>query len=304
MHNTGILVVGSANMDMVVVADRFPRPGETILGTQFNMFPGGKGANQAVCSAKLGGATYFIGKMGRDIFKDRLKVNMEQSGVALEGMVLDSERSTGIAMITINNKGENEIIVISGANMQLGPEDINSQISLFSKVSVVITQLEIPLETVFKTAQLANSHQKVFILNPAPAQMLPNNLLDLVDFLTPNENELELLSGMKVTDVPSAEKAAKRLIEDGIKNVIVTLGDQGALLVNRDRAKLFPTSEVEVVDTTAAGDAFNGAFAFALANNEDVEHAITFANRVASYSVTRMGAQVSMPTNEEIMEIS
>ncbi|MGE5431317.1 MAG: ribokinase [Syntrophomonadaceae bacterium] len=303
MNTKGILVVGSANMDMVVVCEDFPKPGETILGRQFGMFAGGKGANQAVCSAKLGGNTFFVGKMGNDIFRDKLSQNMKSDGVKLDYLLIDNSEPTGIALISVNGYGQNEIVVVSGSNMKLMPEDIKLHEEAFKNAGVVITQLEIPLETVMETARIAKEQGAVFILNPAPARRLPDELLNLVDYITPNEIELGMLSGIPVIDTDSAVLSAKRLVDMGVKNVIVTLGAKGALLVDGKRSELFSTREVDVVDSTAAGDAFNGSLAFALAEGKTIDEAVKFANTVASYSVTRLGAQTSMPTMDEIKAV-
>lgn len=300
MNRSGILVVGSANMDLVVTTDHFPQPGETVFGKKFGMFPGGKGANQAVACAKLGGLTYFIGKMGNDVFQEKLVQNMKNDGVNLEHLFVDKEEVTGIALITVECSGENEIVVVSGSNMKLTPNDVASKQALFRQVNVVLAQLEIPLETVQKTAELAKASGAIFILNPAPAQTLPEKLLKQVDFLTPNETELEILSGKSVKNIASAKAAAANLLDKCAKNIIITLGEKGALLVNNDQQQLFPTQKVTPVDTTAAGDAFNGALAFSLSRGEKIAAAIQFANQVASFSVTQMGAQSSMPTRDEI----
>ncbi len=302
MAKEGILVIGSANMDMVVTAEHFPQPGETILGKKFGMFPGGKGANQAVACAKLGGKTYFIGKMGKDIFKEKLVQNMKNDGVNLDCLLIDTEESTGIALITVDASGENEIVVVSGSNMKLTPDEVESKLHVFQQVNVVLTQLEIPLETVQKAAELAKASSALLIVNPAPGRTLPEHLLKQVDFLTPNKTELEILSGESVKDVESAKAAAANLLKKGVKNIIITLGEKGALLVNNNQQRLFSTRKVIPVDTTAAGDAFNGALALWLAKGEDIAAAIQFANQVASFSVTRMGAQSSMPTRNEIKE--
>lgn len=295
MRSEGVLVVGSANMDLVVVTERFPNPGETVLGKHFDMFPGGKGANQAVACARLGGKTVFLGKMGKDNFKDLLIESMGGNGVLLDHLLIDGEKGTGTALITVDGKGENEIIVISGSNMCLGAEEVAAQISLFQRARVVLTQLEIPLPTVLKTAELAKQNEAIFILNPAPANTLPRELLALTDFLTPNETELELLSGKRVTDLSSAANAARELVAQGVKNVVVTMGEQGALLVNKDGDRHYPARKVVAVDTTAAGDAFNGAMAFSLAEGRSIEKAIELANAVAGIAVTKMGAQSSLP---------
>ena len=300
MNKEGVLVVGSANMDMVVSVDRFPFPGETIFGKKYHTYPGGKGANQAVACAKLGVKTYFIGKFGDDDFCETLTNSMRNVGVNLNNIFIDKVENTGTALITIDKDGQNKIIVISGSNMKLSLSDIQSRRMLFANIKIVLTQLEIPLDTVLITAELSKKEGAIFILNPAPAQQLPDELLRRIDFLTPNEIELEQISGIKVVDEESAGKAALDLINRGVRNVIVTLGSNGALLVNKNEIKKFPAIKVQAVDTTGAGDSFNGGFAFSLAKGNDLEKSIEFANKVASISVTRMGAQSSMPFFNEV----
>ncbi len=300
MNREGILVIGSANMDLVVSTERFAHPGETIFGKKFDMFPGGKGANQAVCCAMLGSKTLFIGRIGRDDFGKRISKNLEQAGVELQHLLIDDEENTGTALITVDKTGENKIIVIPGSNMKLSPLDIDKKKHLFSEVKVVIAQLEIPIDTVIKAAVLAKENETTFILNPAPAQELPEKLFPLIDYLTPNETELEILSGITVKNEISFEKAARILLKKGVKNVIVTIGEKGALFVNKDRKEIFPSNRVSVVDTTGAGDAFNGALAFALSNGEEIDKSIQLANLVASHCIMKMGAQSSMPRLEEI----
>jgi ribokinase len=300
MPRDGILVVGSANMDLVVMTGRFPEPGETLLGGRFDMFPGGKGANQAVAASRLGARVTFIGKMGRDLFGERLAAGMKRDGVRLNRLLHDPRGSTGIALITVDRKGQNEIVVVSGSNMKLTSADIDRQRPVFSSVRAVLLQLEIPLPTVIHAARLARDHDLTVVLNPAPARTLPVTLLRMVDYLTPNESELAQLTGRSVRGVREAGQAARVLLEVGVKNVIVTLGARGALLVNRREATLCPAWKVSPVDTTAAGDAFNGALAMALASGQTVEAAIPFANAVAALSTTRRGAQSSMPRLEEV----
>lgn len=303
MDREGILVIGSSNMDLVAVTERFPEPGETVLGNRFQMFPGGKGANQAVCCARLGGRTYFIGCVGRDLFGKQLALSMEQHGVDVRYLVLDEDAPSGTALITVNNDGQNQIVVVPGSNMKLTPGDLQSNIHLFREVSTVIVQLEILEETVATAASLAQESGASFILNPAPAKLLPVELLAQVDYLTPNEIELASLAGMPVTDLASAEQAARKLLSKGVAHIVVTLGAQGALLVTDSGVEQFPTHQVEAVDTTAAGDAFNGAFALALSEEQDIRQAIRFANVTASISVTKLGAQSSMPDRETVEAI-
>ena len=303
MNKQGVLVVGSSNLDLVVTAKRFPNPGETIFGKKFEMFPGEKGANQAVCAARLGCKTTFIGKMGNDDFREKLSSILIEAGVDTKNLLVDSNEHTGTALITVDESGQNQIVVISGSNMKLSPKDIEQKSALFSHAAVVLAQLEIPIETVVQTAELARQNHALFILNPAPAASLPDGLFPLIDFITPNENELELLSGIKIVDDSSIKRASEKLMQKGVRNIIVTLGKRGAMLVNHTCAKLFPVSEVKVVDSTAAGDAFNGAFASSISEGHSIEESIEFANKVASISVTRMGAQSSMPFLNEIKDL-
>ncbi len=302
MKHDGIVVVGSANMDLVATTETFPRPGETILGKQFGMFPGGKGANQAVCAAKLGGRVDFIGKMGNDVFRDQLSANMRSAGVNLQHLLIDSSASTGIALILVEENGENEIVVVSGSNMKLTAADIESKKDVIASAKVLLLQLEIPLECVARAAEIAHRSGVTVILNPAPATKLPQHLLSWVDFLTPNETELEKLSGVSTADRDGVGKAAAALLKIGVKNLIVTLGDEGCAWFRESGFETFAARPVKPVDTTAAGDAFNGAFAFALANGQAIPEAIRFANQVAAYSVTKMGAQSSMPTMKQLQD--
>jgi ribokinase len=300
MTDHGVLVVGSANMDLVVMAQRFPQAGETVFGGHFGMFPGGKGANQAVACAKLGGRTYFIGKMGKDVFRDKLLASMRQDGVRSNYILYHPTEATGIALITVDGRGQNAIVVVSGSNMKLLPSDLDHQKTIFTRIRVVLLQLEIPLPTVTRAVELAHQSGATVILNPAPARKLSRSLLKWVDYLTPNETEAELLTGLPVHSFRSAERAAARLLRAGVQNVIVTLGKRGCVLVNPEKTELFPAVRVKPLDTTAAGDAFNGALAYSLARGTPLLDAIPFANAVAAFSVTRLGAQSSMPTMKEL----
>jgi ribokinase len=296
----GIVVVGSANMDMVVRVRDFPRPGETIFGTGFGMFAGGKGANQAVCVARLGGTVHFVGKVGADVLGEKLAKSMKEKGVKLRHLMVDRRVSTGVALIAVDRNGQNEIVVVSGSNMQVSPDDIERNRRVISRARVVLTQLESPVESVLKALTLGKQEGAITILNPAPAKKIPKSLLRSVDYLTPNETETELLTGVRLGSRKSTERAARKLLRVGVKNVIVTLGARGSLLVNKDGSRYFPAWKVRAVDSTAAGDAFSGALAFSLARGTTLEHAIEFAGKVAAYSVTKMGAQTSMPTMREL----
>lgn len=303
MEKRGILVVGSSNMDLVVTTKRFPDPGETVFGKKFEMFPGGKGANQAVCSARLGCKTTFIGKMGNDSFHEKLSQIMIDSEVDITNLIIDNDEQTGTALITVDDKGQNEIIVISGSNMNLTPQDIESRASVFENATIVLSQLEIPMDTVLKSAELAKNNNSLFILNPAPALKIPERLYNLIDYITPNEHELRLLSGVNIENHSSVIDGARVLLNKGVQNVIVTLGDNGCVLINNSVTKYFKANKVEVVDSTAAGDAFNGALAASLSDGHLIDEAIEFANKVASISVTRMGAQSSLPYLHEIGDL-
>ncbi len=287
-------------MDLVARAARFPLPGETMFGDQFAMFPGGKGANQAVASAKLGGKVFFLGKMGDDIFRQRLCRGMRRDGVLLSHLLTDSATPTGVALITVSGTGQNEIIVISGSNMKLTPADLDAKKAVFRLARITLLQLEIPLETVMKAVKLARQYGHQIILNPAPARKLPQSLLREINVLTPNEIETQILTGMSVDNQESAECAARKLLSMGVRNVIITLGKRGCLLVNSETTKFFRSYSVKAIDTTAAGDAFNGGLAYALAKQQPLGEAIHFASGVAAYSVTKMGAQSSMPTKREL----
>lgn len=295
-----IVVVGSANMDMVVSLHRPPRPGETVFGQSFGMFPGGKGANQAVCAAKLGAKTTFIGKLGRDILGDKLIDTMRRAGVRLNHLMIDAEARTGTAVIVVDRSGENQIVVVSGANMEVRPQDIRRHRQAFTGASVALLQLEIPLETVRTGLMAAKAAGCTVVLNPAPARALPRTLLRYVDFLTPNVTEAGMLSGVPVRNEADAERAGRKLLALGVGAVIVTMGKSGCLLVQNGAAKRFRAHKVKAVDTTGAGDAFNGAFALELARGADIDRAIERAMSVAAFSVTRMGAQASMPTRRQL----
>ncbi len=298
--NRGILVIGSANMDIVVTTPRFPSPGETLLGGDAGLFPGGKGANQAVCCAKLGARVYFAGRLGRDVFGRQILKSLSAAGVMLRHTLRDGKGRTGIALITVTRSGQNEIVVASGCNMSFTAADIRASREVFRRTCVTLLQLEIPVETVRESARLAREHGHLVILNPAPARDLPPSLLRLVDILTPNETEAGLLTGIRVTDRRTAVKAARVLLSRGVKNVIVTRGKKGSVLVNEGAVRSFPPFRVKAVDPTAAGDAFSGALACSMAKKNDITRGIRFASAVAALTVTRKGAQAAMPRSSEV----
>ena len=285
-----IVVVGSSNTDMIIKLDHIPRPGETILGGQFLTAAGGKGANQAVAAARAGGRVRFIARVGRDIFGDQALAGFVKDRIDAAHVVRDKASPSGVALIFVAQDGENSIAVASGANGRLSPKDVKKARKTIASAAVVLMQLETPLPTVQAAAEIAaRAHARV-ILNPAPAQPLPEDLLRLVSILTPNESEAELLTGIKVDDERSAGQACDRLLACGVQAAIITLGPRGAFVATAGLRKLIGGFSMQAVDTTAAGDVFNGALAVALAEGRTLERAVRFANAAAAISVTRMGA--------------
>lgn len=295
-----ILVIGSSNTDMVVKTSRFPQPGETIIGGNFFMFPGGKGANQAVAAARLGGHVSFICKVGDDIFGKQAIEGFVREGIDTTYCLSDAHVASGVALITVNATGENEIVVAPGANGGLSSHDLDAADVAFSEAGWVLLQCEIPMATVEYAVEKAYQRGKRVILNPAPAQLLTDKCLGELFLISPNETEAELLTGIGVTDLATAEMAAQKLLDKGVENVVITLGAQGAFFKNAQHQILIPAPAVKAVDTTAAGDVFNGAIAVALSEGLDWPAAISFANRAAAVSVTRMGAQASAPYSHEL----
>jgi len=298
-----IIVVGSSNTDMVIKADKFPLPGETVLGGKFFMNPGGKGANQAVTAARLGGNVTFITKIGNDIFGRQALQQFQREKIETKYVTIDAEQPSGVALINVDGKGENCIAVAPGSNGQLKPSDIETVLELMDKDTIVLLQLEIPLPTVEYVIRKSYEMGLKVVLNPAPAQTLPADIFSLLYLITPNETEAELLTGIRVTDTDSAKKAAYKLQELGVTNVIITLGAKGAYLHVSSFSGLIPAPQVTAVDTTAAGDCFNGALTVALSEDRPLEDAVSFACKAASISVTRMGAQTSVPYHKEIESI-
>lgn len=295
-----VTVVGSLNMDLIVLSPRIPQPGETIIGTGFRTAPGGKGANQAVAAAQLGAQVSMIGSVGADTFADSLLENLASAGVDRRFVTRDQGNPTGVALIVVDDRGENSIVVASGANMHLKPADLESAEGAIAQADVLLLQLEVPLDTVTRAAEIARKHQVTVVLNPAPARTLPKKLLSLVDFLIPNETETALLSSMPVSNQDEIETAAASLRALGVGNVILTLGERGALLTAAGNSEFYPAFEVNPVDTTAAGDAFMGAFAVALGEGLSIPDAIRFGNAAGALATTRLGAQPSLPTRTEV----
>lgn len=285
---------------MVVKTERFPKPGETIIGGEFFMFPGGKGANQAVAAARLGGEVTFVAKVGNDVFGKQALEGFKAENINTKFVFTDENAASGVALITVNAEGENEIVVASGANGQLNKTDITSAKKAITEADVIILQLEVPIETVAFAVKQSLKASKRVILNPAPAQALSDELLNGLFLITPNETEAEILTSVEVTNVATAKLAAEELLKKGVQNIIITMGSKGAFFMNKTETFLMEAERVKAVDSTAAGDVFNGALAVAIAENKPWKEAIAFANKAAAISVTRMGAQASAPKMSEL----
>lgn len=301
MDSKKIIVIGSTNMDMVVKTNHIPIPGETVLAGSFFMNPGGKGANQAVAVARLGGDVAFMSKVGNDVFGKQSSQLLDDEGINTFYMLSDEELPSGVALITVDKVGENSIVVASGANANFLPVDLEDVLGEIGTAAIVLMQLEIPLETVHFVAKYASSKGIKVILNPAPANILSLELLGYLDLITPNQNEAEMISGTKVDDLESAERAARGIYEMGVKRVIVTLGALGAVVCDEGEIYIVPAKKVEAIDTTAAGDVFNGALAVALSEGKPLPKAVQFACNAAAISVTRLGAQSSIPYRNEVI---
>lgn len=295
-----VTVIGSANVDFTVAVPRLPQEGETVLGGTLHVSFGGKGANQAVASRRLGADVRFVGCLGRDAHGDQIAEQLTAVGIPADGVIRVDEAATGVALIVVDAEGRNQIAVAPGANLHLVPELARRHARLVTWAEVLLCQLEIPIPTVQWALATAREHGALTILNPAPAQSLPEALLSLVDCLTPNAGEAEVLSGVRVEGPESATEAAQRLLARGVKRVIVTLGTQGALFCDGTSALHFSAFPVEVVDTTGAGDAFNGALAVGLAAHGTWEEAIPLANAAAALACTKRGAQASFPDRSAV----
>jgi ribokinase len=297
-----VLVVGSLNIDMVAAVNEIPKIGMTVLASNLEKFDGGKGANQAVASSKFGASTSIIGAVGNDEEGKALLERMQGVGVDVSGVKLKENEKTGTAWIAVDKKGENSIVVISGSNRTLCKKDIDSNEELFKEADVVLLQLEIPIETVVYAIDKAKENGCIVILNPAPAVELDKDILSKLDFITPNESELDIL--VKCGDGISRLEKAQMLIDRGVENVVCTLGEEGVLLVKKAGNIKFSAYPVNAVDTTGAGDCFNGVLAAELANNKSIESAVKTAVKASSLSVTKKGAQSSMPSRLDVENIN
>lgn len=295
-----IIVVGSSNTDMVLKTERFPKPGETLLNGDFYIFQGGKGGNQAVAAARAGGDVTFVCKLGNDTFGNDAIDHYRKANIDVSSIAQDAKASTGVAVITVNGEGENSIIVASGANALLSVEDVDKAIKNTGETNWFITQLETPIEVIVYLAKYAKENNKNLVLNPAPAASLPNEVYDGLYLITPNETETELLTGIKVIDELTASEASEIFKAKGVQNIIITLGSKGAYLSTESFTGIIESRRVKAIDTTAAGDVFNGALIVALSEGKNWKEAVEFACKAAAISVTKMGAQTSAPTRNEI----
>jgi len=296
-----IVVVGSLNMDVVLTVERAPDPGETLFGRAFKLIPGGKGANQAVACARLGGRVAMIGCVGADEFGDKLQRGLLEDGVRLDHLSVDMQSGTGVALILVDDAGQNRIVIVPGANASLAPAHIDAAGESIDHAELLIVQLETPLATVAHAMARAARAGKRIVLNPAPAMQLPEEVLSCVDYLIPNETEATLLTGIEVNDPKSAAAAASELMSRGPRCVLVTLGAQGVLIADSSGTRHYAPPPVKAIDTTAAGDTYIGAFAVALLEGVSLDDAARFAMKAASISVTRAGAQTSIPRRADLV---
>ena len=296
-----VISLGSINMDLVVRTPRFANPGETIVGLDFYTAPGGKGANQAVAAGRLGADALMFGRIGDDFFGKNLLKNLKENNVGIKGVKIDNTVPTGTALITVDNRAENIIIIIPGANGAVCISDINNLTPFLKKENILMLQLEIPLDTVVAAAKKAKESGVKVLLDPAPARELPDELLQLCDFITPNETEAQILTGIKIDNSMDAKKAAEVLLEKGVQAVIVKMSSKGSYYYDGSTEILFPAYKVDAVDTVAAGDAFNGGFAAAFSEGKSIEEILQWANACGALSTTKPGAQPSMPSREELI---
>lgn len=295
-----IKVIGSSNVDMVVRTSHLPAPGETILGGEFFMNQGGKGANQAVAIKRLGGNLIFMAKLGNDVLGRQSVGYFKKEGIDTRYIALDEDSASGVALISVDDHAENSIVVASGANMLLNEQDVDKMLEEMCEGDILLMQLEIPLQTVEYAARKAFGKGVKVVLNPAPARSLPKELFRHLYMVTPNRIEAEMLTGIKIANDADVEKVAEEICAMGVKNVIITLGSKGCLIREEGVSYRIDAFKVEPVDTTAAGDTFNGALCVGLSEGMDLKQAAVMASKASSIAVTRMGAQSSIPYREEL----
>ena len=295
-----IMVIGSLNMDLVTMSSRHPKLGETVIGKDFFEIPGGKGGNQAVAIAKLGGDVTMLGCVGDDSYGKKLILGLEENNIDTK-YIKKGKKSTGIATIVVDDNADNTIIVVPGANFELTVEDIDKNIELIKKTDIVLLQLEIPLDVVEYILEKAKEYNKITILNPAPANKLSHEVIKNIDYLVPNETELELLSGRSTNTVEEVLEASKKMMDLGIKNLIVTMGKNGSIFVGKNKTFIVGIHRVGAIDPTAAGDSFIGGVIRMLAESKDIKEAMEFGAKAGAITVTKEGAQSSLPTWKEVM---
>ena len=295
-----IIVIGSSNVDMVVRTSHLPAPGETILGGEFFMNQGGKGANQAVAIKRLGGNLIFMAKLGNDVLGRQSVGYFKKEGIDTRYIALDEDSASGVALISVDDHAENSIVVASGANMLLNEQDVDKMLEEMCEGDILLMQLEIPLQTVEYAARKAFGKGVKVVLNPAPARSLPKELFRHLYMVTPNRIEAEMLTGIKIANDADVERVAEEICAMGVKNVIITLGSKGCLIREEGVSYRIDAFKVEPVDTTAAGDTFNGALCVGLSEGMDLKQAAVMASKASSIAVTRMGAQSSIPYREEL----
>ena len=295
-----IIVLGGINMDLIATVSKFPTPGESIVGKRFFITPGGKGANQAVGVAKLGANVRMIGRVGNDTFGPVLLENLQSSGVDIQGIYQDKNNSSGVAIILVDLKGENQIVVVRGANMTCGESELQKTKQVLEDANALMLQLEIPSQVSISAAKFAKEKGIPVILDPAPVQYLSQEILDNVDILTPNQTEAEYLTGIKVTDSCSAKIAAEKIFELGVSTVVVKIGAIGAYYISKNEAGLIPSYQVNAVDSVAAGDAFGAALTVALCEGKCLKDAVIYGTASGALAVTKNGAQAAMPTRIEL----
>jgi len=298
-----VVVVGSLNMDLVVRAPRIPQPGETVIGGEFYTAAGGKGSNQAVAAARLGAEVHMVGRVGQDELGGQLMEALEEASVDHEFVVQDPGASSGVALITVADSGQNSIVVAPGSNMRLSPDDVEAARGAIAEADILLVQLETPLEAVTRAVQIARAKGVKTILNPAPARTLPRDILGLVDVLIPNETETTVLTGLSIGTQTEAKAAGAALRKQGVMTVVLTLGERGAVYADAENVGALSAYEVMAVDTTAAGDAFVGGFAVATAEGKSLPEAVRWGNAAGALAVTKRGAQPSLPDRRALEEI-
>ncbi|SVB61221.1 uncharacterized protein METZ01_LOCUS214075 [marine metagenome] len=298
-----VTVVGSFMYDLVATVPRRPKTGETLVGNTFGMFLGGKGANQAIAASRAGSKVTMVGRLGNDFFGKQFLEKFSREGINTDFVTQDDENGTGVAMPLIDASGDNSIVIIPQANMALTVENINQAQSTIADADVLVMQCEVPMDANQRAAEIAKQNDTLVILNPAPAQLIPDQILKLVDIIIPNEIETETLTGLPTKTENEVLVAGRNLLSKGVETVILTLGDRGSLLLNEDGEKLIPAFDVSVVDTTAAGDSFCGVLAASLANGISINLSVEIANAAGALAVTKLGAEPSLPQRDAIDDL-